>query len=193
MAIDIGEIDDVAILLKRWRSGDGFARDRIFDILYTELRRLSSSFLVGNSKVSLSPGDLVNEATMRLLHLDEIDWRDKAHFMAMASRMMRRVLIDYIRMKNADKRGHQKVTLITANISGANEFDGLLLDQALIRLGSIDPDRVEIIEMRYFGGLSLEEIAAVKGVSLSSIKRNWRSSRAWLIEAMVEAKKLAEI
>ncbi len=181
---------EIKTLLSAWRGGDAVARNKLFDLLYVELRKVSAVLLRGEGRVSLSTGDLVNEAVMRLIRLDQIDWQDKAHFMALSARMMRRVLIDHARRKDTDKRQHQKVTLITQIIGGeAVTIDLMNLEQALIRLHVIDPERADIVEMRYFGGLSLEEIAEVMNVSPSTVQRGWRASRAWLRTAMVEMAK----
>jgi RNA polymerase sigma factor (TIGR02999 family) len=189
MQSDVALNEDVQKLLHGWRDGDSQARDKLFDRLYVELRKLSSSILRGEGHISLSTGDLVNEAVMRLIGLKYIDWQDKAHFMALASRMMRRVLVEHARKKNANKRDHQKVTLVT-QVVGANaqRMDNQLLEHALIRLQALDKERAEIVEMRYYGGLSLEEIAEVIGKSPSTIKRNWRASRAWLVQAISESR-----
>lgn len=182
----IGDIE-IKTLLSAWRKGDVVARNQLFDLLYVELRKVSAVLLRGEGRVSLSTGDLVNEAVMRLIKLDQIDWQDKAHFMALSARMMRRVLIDHARRKDADKRHHQKVTLITQIIGGqAETIDLMNLEQALMRLHAIDSDRADIVEMRYFGGLSLEEIAEVMQVSPSTVQRGWRASRAWLRTAILE-------
>ena len=180
---------DVQKLLHGWRDGDQRARDMLFERLYIELRKLSSSILRGEGQISLTTGDLVNEAVMRLIGLKHIDWQDKAHFMALASRMMRRVLVEHARKKHANKREHQKVTLVT-QVAGASveRMDNQLLEHALIRLQALDKERAEIVEMRYYGGLSLEEIAEVIGKSPSTVKRNWRSSRAWLVQAISESR-----
>ena len=105
--------------------------------------------------------------------------------MALSARMMRRVLVDHARKKDADKRHHQKVTLVTHLVAGNSESVNIQkLEHALLRLQAIDPVRAQIVEMRYYGGLSLEEIGAVVSMSPSTIKRNWRASRAWLLSAM---------
>ena len=180
---------EVRTLLHQWRAGDLRARDELFDRLYSELRIVSAALLRHEGRISLSTGDLVNEASTRLVGLDSIDWQDKAHFMALAARMMRRVLIDHVRKKDADKRHHQKVTLVTGVMGGPSDtIDIQALELALIRLHAIDPQRADIVEMRYYGGLSLEEIGVVIGMSPSSVKRNWRASRAWLLNAIEEAR-----
>lgn len=172
-------------LLAAWRTGDTASRDTLFNRLYGELRQVSAALLRAESSASLSTGDLVNEAVLRLIQLDQIEWRDKSHFLALASRAMRRVLIDHSRKRNADKRHHQKVTLITRVAGGAAQaIDFDLLEKSLIRLAAIDPAKAEIVELRYFGGLTLDEISEVTGVSSSTVKRDWRVARAWLLDAM---------
>ena len=179
------ENTDIKSLLSAWRGGDEAARDRLFGVLYSELRKLSAVLLRGEGRVSLSTGDLVNEAVMRLIRLERIDWQDKAHFMALSARMMRRVLIDHARKKDSGKRQHQRVTLTTQIAGEVQEtIDLLNLEQALSRLQVMDAKRAEIVEMRYFGGLSLEEIAEVMQVSPSTVQRGWRAARAWLRTAM---------
>lgn len=179
----------IKTLLSNWRNGDMSARDRLFDLLYSDLRQVSAALLRNESNASLSTGDLVNEAAIRLMRLDQIEWADKAHFLALAARAMRRVLIDHARKKNSNKRQHQKVTLISRfGAAGVDRVELDVLEKSLIRLNLIDPEKVEIVEMRYFGGMTLEDIAEVKNVSLSTIKRNWRIARAWLLDALNEAR-----
>ena len=168
-------------LLKLWRRGDQEARDSLFKLLYAQLERISGSILSSEGAISLATGDLVSEASIRLIQLDRMEFSDRAHFLAMAARCMRRVLIDRARAKNAGKRHHQPVTLITSipgNIEQMIRSDEL--EKALVRLHAVDPERAQIVELRYFGNLSLEETAEVVGTSVSSVTRKWRSSRAWL-------------
>jgi len=173
-------------LLAAWRSGDTGARDDLFNLLYRELRQVSAALLRAESNNSLSTGDLVNEATLRLIHLDQIDWADKSHFLALAARAMRRILIDHARKKKSDKRQHHKVTLVTRLEGVEQRLDIEVLEKALIRLSVIDEEKASIVELRYFGGLSLQEIAEVVGTSESTVKRQWRVARAWLLDAMKE-------
>lgn len=180
-----GEADE---LLKAWRGGDLTARDRLFDLLYDELRQISAALLRSESRTSLSTGDLVNEAVLRLIRLERIEWSDKAHFLAISARAMRRALIDNARRKQSDKRQHQKVTLITRLGDGrADKIELDALDKALIRLSIIDEEKAAIVEMRYFGGLTVEEIAEVTGQSEATVKRHWRVARAWLRDAMKDS------
>lgn len=175
-------------LLQAWRSGDEAARDRLFALLYTELRQVSAALLRAERNTSLSTGDLVNEAVIKLMRMDKIDWADKSHFLALSARAMRRVLIDAARKRNSDKRHHHKVTLVTHIQGGAGRIDIDILEKSLIRLGLIDGEMAEIVELRYFGGLTLEEIAEVTGSSESTLKRKWRVARAWLLDAIKDAR-----
>lgn len=176
---------DVKTLLDAWKAGDVTARDTLIDLLYLELRKISGALLKGEGGISLTTGDLVSEAVIRLIGLKHMDWQDKAHFMAMSARTMRRVLIDHARKKGTDRRKHQKVTLVTHLMGGGRDsIDINTLETALTRLQVIDKDRAKIVEMRYYGGLSLEEIAEVMGVSTSTVQRSWRVSRAWLLKAL---------
>ena len=157
-------------LLVAWRGGDVQARDDLFALLYSELRQISAALLRSERNASLSTGDLVNEAVIRLMRIDQIDWADKAHFLALAARAMRRTLVDHARRKQSDKRRHDRVTLITDFAGGGPDRIELdVLEKALIRLQHLDPVRAEIVELRYCGGLTVEEIAEVTGASASTV------------------------
>jgi len=180
---------EIRQLLHDWQSGNTHSRDQLFEKLYVELKKLSSTILRGENHISISAGDLVNEAAIRLMGLNNITWQDKAHFMALASRMMRRVLIDHARRKNTNKRGHKKVTLITNHVGlNQEQIDIQHIEEALVRLQILDKERADIVEMRYYGGLSIKEITEVTGKSVSTIKRNWRVSRAWLAKTISESR-----
>jgi RNA polymerase sigma factor (TIGR02999 family) len=171
-------------LLLRWREGDIPARDRLFDLVYAELVQVAAAILRSDQRSSLSSGDLVSETCLRLIGLDRIEWQDKAHFLALSARVMRQVLVDQARRRNSDKRKHQKVTLFSQIPGhGALELELDQLDKALIRLAAIDPKRAEVVELRFFGNLTLEEVAEVTGLSDSTVKRSWRAARAWLVQA----------
>ncbi len=180
--------DDAKQMLTAWRAGDTSSRDRLFDLLYLELRQISAALLRAENRTSLSTGDLVNEAVLRLIRLERIEWADKAHFLAISARAMRRALIDHARRKGSGKREHRKVTLVTRHGGGvAERIEYDRLEKALIRLAVIDAEKAEIVELRYFGGLTMEEIAEVTGQSETTIKRHWRVARAWLRDAMSDA------
>jgi RNA polymerase sigma factor (TIGR02999 family) len=174
---------DVRDLLVRWRTGDVHARDMLFHLLYDELRQAAAALLHGERHVSLSVGDLLHESLLRLIALDRIHWQDRAHFMALTSRMMRRALIDHVRAKRRGKRDHQKVLLHT-NIPEAVNVELEEIHEALERLARIDPQRAEIVEMRYFGGMEIADVAVVLGLSEATVKRRWHSARLWLYEAL---------
>ena len=175
-------------LISAWRAGDDNARDKLFERLYVELRKISAVLLRGEGDISLTTGDVVNEATMRVINTDLIELNDKAHFLALTARTMRRVLIDHARKNNSNKRQHQKVTLITDIVGVKGAIDIQHLEKALIRLKVINSNRAKIVEMRYYGGMTVDEIANVMNCSPSTIKRDWRVSRAWLLQALEEQK-----
>ncbi|MGB3627528.1 MAG: ECF-type sigma factor [Henriciella sp.] len=177
---------ETQVLLQDWRSGDTAARNVLFERLYTELLQISAALLRAERNNSLSTGDLVNEAALRLIQLDRIDWQDRAHFLALSAKAMRRVLIDHARKKKADKREHQKVTLVTRFEGDPHRIDLDNLEKALIRLSALDEEKANIVELRYFGGLSLAEVGDLLGVSESTVKRQWRIARAWLMNALQE-------
>lgn len=175
--------DDVRVLLTAWRRGDRVARDRLFDILYAELNQSAAAMLRGERNVSLSVGDLVHETILKLIVLDQIDWQDRAHFMALTSVMMRRALVEHVRAKGRNKRHHQKVELQT-NIPDVGNADLEEVNEALDRLAVIDRQRADIVEMRYFGGMEIADIAVVLKLSESTVKRRWQAARLWLYEAL---------
>lgn len=171
-------------LIHEWQLGDREAGNRLFSILDRELQAIAAVQLRNERSVSLASGDLVNEAVLRLAQLDRMKWADKAHFLALASRVMRRVLIDRARARNADKRAHQPVTLITGIGGEDPPIELLELHMALEDLAELDPQRAEIVEMRFFGGMALPDIALVIGVSEATAKRRWASARAWLFDRL---------
>ncbi|WP_300395831.1 ECF-type sigma factor [Henriciella sp.] len=175
---------DCKALLQAWRDGDLKARDHLFECLYSELTQVSAALLRAERNSSLSTTDLVNEAAIRLIQLDQIDWSDKSHFLALSARAMRRILIDHARRKKSDKRHHQRVTLVTRLEGQPDRLDFDVLEKSLIRLNAIDSEKADIVELRYFGGLTLPEIAEVTGTSESTVKRQWRVARAWLVDAI---------
>jgi RNA polymerase sigma factor (TIGR02999 family) len=174
---------DARALLRGWREGNLAARDRLFEIFYPDLRRSAAAMLRRERGVSLSTGDLIHETVTRLIALNRIDWNDRAHFMALSARMMRRALLDHIRAKRALKREHEKVELSTG-IGEEPNIEIEELNAALERLATIDPERAEIVEMRYFGGMEIVDIAQVLHLSESTVKRRWATARLWLLEAL---------
>lgn len=178
-----GREDEVRVCLASWRGGDIVARDRLFHLLYGDLSSSAAAMLRGEGNVSLSVGDLVHETFLKLIGLNNIDWQDRAHFLALTSMMMRRALIEHVRAKRRAKRDHQKVELVT-NIADVINADVMEINDALDQLGRIDPERAEIVEMRYFGGMEIADIATVLKLSESTVKRRWQAARLWLYEAL---------
>lgn len=180
-----GATGDRALLLA-WQAGDPQAGERLFQAVHQELRTIAAALLRYEFGTSLSIGDLVGEAVLKLIQVERMEWRDTAHFMALAARVMRQVLIDQARARNAGKRAHHKVTMVTGMDVGEPPVDLLALNAALTDLERFDPERAAIVEMRYFGGMSLQDIADVTGSSLATVKRRWHSTRLWLFDALQE-------
>lgn len=171
------------MLIAAWRTGDAGARDQLLERLAPELRAIASAQLRRERGVSFSSGDLVNDAILRLVQFGRISINDKAHVMALSARLMRRILIDHARMRRADKRDHVRVVL-NEELDGEHGPDLIALETALIRLGAIDEELMALVEMRYFGGMAMGDIAEVTGLSEATLKRRWRTARAWLADAL---------
>ena len=171
------------MLLVDWRDGDMAARDRLIARLHPELEQIAAARVRRDANSSLSTHDLINEAVERILKIDEPQVADRSHFIALASRMMRNILIGNARAKSAGKRAHRRVELNT-QVEGAGPVDLHHLDSALIRLEAIDPSLMEIVEMRYFGGMTITEVAEVTGWSEPTVKRRWQVARVWLSDAL---------
>jgi RNA polymerase sigma factor (TIGR02999 family) len=177
--------EDTQALIVRWRGGEDDARDRLIARLQPELAQIAAARMRREGDSSLSTGDLVNEAVMRLIRIEDLALADRAHFLALASRLMRRILVDHARLKATDKRRHHKVEL-TTHVDGERRHDMTSLDSALIRLAALDRQLMEVVEMRYFGGMTVEDVAAVTQLSEATVKRRWRTARAWLASALEE-------
>lgn len=175
--------DDISALLRAWTDGDRQALARLTPIVYGELRRLAHYYLKGErSGHSLQTTALVNEAYMRLVDYKRMRWQNRAHFMAAAAQAMRRILVDHARRRNA-KRGAnvQHVSLDAEAVLGPARTDDFeLLDDALNSLARRAPRKAKVVELRFFGGLSVEETADVLGVSPMTVMREWKSAKAWL-------------
>jgi RNA polymerase sigma-70 factor (ECF subfamily) len=184
-----GEPDasDISGLLRAWSDGDQSALERLTPIVYDELHRLARRYMRRERPAhSLQASALVNEAYMRLVDYKRMQWQDRAHFFAVSSLVMRRILVDHARRHNLRRGGAvQHVSLDEAAVmSGDEDMDLLALDDALNTLARIDPRKVQVVEMRFFGGLSVEETAEVLKVSAITVKRDWRSARAWLFREL---------
>src|SRR5262249_10859946 len=153
-------------------------------LLYEQLRRLARRHMVGQRHDhTFSTADLINEAYLKLAHLDEPEWKNRTHFLSVASRAMRSVLVDYARKRRYAKRGANPVPVALTGAKLISEQPGeevLAIDEALKRLSELDPRKSQIVELRYFGGLGIEEVAEVVAVSTGTVKRQWEKSRAWL-------------
>jgi len=174
-------------LLSAWRNGDESALGRVIDVAYPHLRAVANRQLAGErSNHTLQPTALVNEAFLRLNGAAHIDWRDRTHFVRIVARIMRDILVDHARRRSAAKRdGGLQVALTGLDIpEPASEVDVLGLDAALARLEAIDPEKARVVELRYFGGLTVEQTAEALGLSTATVKRHWRAARVWLHEAL---------
>ena len=173
----------VTDLLVAWRGGDESALPQLIPLVYTELRRLAHRQMRHErGGHTLQTTAVVNEAYMRLIDLARVRWQDRAHFFAMSARLMRRILVDHARARNQLKRGGgaQQVTLDESLIGTAVPMDLVALDDALQTLAKIDPRKSQVVELRMFGGLSVDESAAALQVSATTVMRDWRMAKAWL-------------
>ena len=180
--------DSVTQLLIEVSKGDRGAVDLLLPVIYDELRKLAANYLRRERPDhTLQPTALVHEAYLRLVDQSRVNWQNRAHFFGVAAQIMRRLLVDHARKHNAEKRGQdfQKLSL-DENIDRAVERSGELiaLDDALKALAVFDEQKARIIELRYFGGLSIEETADILGVTPTTIKRHWRMAKAWLYGEM---------
>jgi RNA polymerase sigma-70 factor, ECF subfamily len=184
-----GAPGEVTRLLLAWNSGDKAALERLMPLVYAELRQLAERhFRKERRGHTLQPTAVVHEAYFRLIDQTRVTWKNRGHFLAIASQAMRRILIDHARGRDAEKRGGEveKVTLDVsiASPEPSREVDILALDEALKRLKALDGSQAQIVELRFFGGLTIEETAEVMEVSPSSVKRDFRSARAWLFREL---------
>lgn len=176
---------DYIALMSEWQSGDCVAGDELINEIHRELEIIAAAKLSKEAHSSLSTGDLINEAIIRLSRANRIEFQDRAHILAIASRIMRQILVDESRRRNRDKRQHHKVTLITNLGEWQLPVELLTLDMCLEELRTIDPQRADIVEMRFFGGMSLTDISTVLDISVATVKRRWEASRLWLQNRMV--------
>ncbi|HYX90085.1 MAG TPA: sigma-70 family RNA polymerase sigma factor [Myxococcaceae bacterium] len=180
----------VTALLAAAETGDEAALTRLVPLVYEELRRLARRHMAGQRPGhTLQTADLVNEAYLKLVNAKETGWKNRVHFFAVASRAMRSVLVDYARRRGYAKRGGNpvRVSLSEADqISEQRTAEVVAVDEALSRLAALDPRKAQIVELRYFGGLSVEEAADLLGLSSRTIKREWRWARAWLYRELGE-------
>ena len=167
-----------------WGTGDESALQRLVPLVHKELHRIAQRHMKGErAGHSLQATALVNEAYLRLVDVQHVNWQNRAHFLAMAARMMRRILVDYARSRHYQKRGGAavRVTLDEMNMAGVEPGRDLVaLDDALGELARLDARKSRVVELRYFGGLSVSETAAVLNVSEDTVMRDWKVAKAWL-------------
>ena len=176
-------VGEISMLLRAWSDGDQSALERLTPIVYHELHRLARRYMKRERPGhSLQTSALVNEAYMRLVDYKRMQWQNRAHFFAVSAQVMRRILVEHARRHNVKRGGGvQHISLDQAAVVGGGEdVDLVALDDAMLTLARIDPRKVQVVEMRFFGGLSVEETAEVLKVSTVTVKRDWRAASAWL-------------
>jgi RNA polymerase sigma factor (TIGR02999 family) len=175
--------DEITHLLRRWGEGDAGALDTLMPLVYNRMRQLAHQRLRSDRNASLNTTALVHEAYLKLVDAPHVTVRDRGHFLGLASRVMRHLLVDHARTRKAAKRGQGMTRVELGDDFGIADdtLDSITeLDEALARLDAIDERRSRILEQRYFGGLTLEETASALGISVATVKRELRSARAWL-------------
>lgn len=178
----------VTRLLIEWRDGDAAALERLMPVVYDELRRVAQRHMQRETDSTLQATALVNEAYLRLVGI-EVDWKDRVHFFAVAAGLMRRILVDRARRRRADKRGGGGPMVVLDDMPGTArpEDDLLALDQALEQLAEQDPRKSRVLELRFFGGLTIEETAAVLELSHATVERDLKTARAWILQRLRSA------
>lgn len=176
----------ITLLLNEWKRGDADAFDRLMDYVYQDLKKRASVYMKNERPDhSLQTTGLVHEAFIKLIDKNEIEWQDRQHFLAIASTVMRRIIIDYARHRKRDKRGgnNENLPLEEARYilsKGSSKIDLIALDEALNNLAAFDERQAKIVELKYFGDMSLDEIAEILDISKTTVKRDWNIAKAWL-------------
>ena len=180
---------DVTNLLRLWSEGDEQAFERLIPLVYDELHRMAGRYLCGErNNASLQTTGLVNEVCLRLLGWDQARWQNRQHFFGVSAQMMRRVLVDIARRRRANRRGGPEA--VRVSLDGIDlpapqpDLDLVAVDEALGKLAVEDPRKARVVELRFFGGLSMEETAQTLGVSLRTVHSDWAYARAWLYRAL---------
>jgi len=178
--------EDVTGLLLAWSEGEQAALEKLVPLVYAELRRVAHRYMGGErAGHSLQTTALVHEAYLRLVDTKKVRWQNRAHFFAISAQIMRRILVDFARSRRYLKRGGQKVSFDVALIPSKERGQDLVaLDEALKALGAVDARKSQVVELRFFGGLSVAETAEVLKVSAETVLRDWRLARVWLLEEM---------
>lgn len=179
-------LGEVTKILMRWRNGDSTARNDLFDTIYVDLRQRAGGMLRGmGPRKPLQPTELVNEAFLKLAGGQDVGWQDRNHFLAIASTVMRQVLVDIYRQTQAQKRAKESVTLATEHLADTIvpiEFEDL--ERALTDLAVIDLQLATVVELKFFAGMTNAEVAESMQQSESTVKRNWRTAKAWLLNRL---------
>jgi RNA polymerase sigma factor (TIGR02999 family) len=187
---------EITVLLHAWRRGEAGALDELMPLVYGELRRIAHKYMMREHPGhTLQTTAIVNEVYLRLVDSAGIEWKDRSHFFAISANLMRRILVEFARSRGREKRGGgiQKVEIDEAILSLPQRGTDLVaLDDALTALAALDARKAKVIELRFFGGLSLEEAAEVLGVSPDTVRRDWRLARAWLCREMTLGANLNE-
>jgi RNA polymerase sigma factor (TIGR02999 family) len=177
----------ITVLLGRWRDGDRDAESQLIELLYPQLRRMAAAQSARQHGVlTLAPTELANEAYLRFRDQQQVDWKNRDHLFAILATVLRRVLIDYLRERSAEKRGAGQVVVDIGGLgehehpSTPSHFEWLALEQALEKLEVLDPEVARVVELRLFAGLGPGEIADVTGSSVATVGRQWRFARSWL-------------
>ena len=180
----------VTRLLLEWSDGDGQALTRLIPLVYDELRRIAGQYLRRErAGHTLQPTAVVHEAYLKLVGQRRVRWQNRAHFFAVAAQLIRRILVDHARARAAAKRGGGLPPLALERApgpAGGRDLDVLALDETLRRLSTLDPRQARLVELRFFAGLGVEESAEVMGVSPATVKREWRTAKAWLYRELRE-------
>lgn len=185
---EMASTDEVTKLLRAWGSGDEEALQRLIPLVYDELHRLAQRYMASEqSGHPLQTTALVHEVYLRLVNVQNMDWQNRTHFYALCARLMRRILIDFARSRNYQKRGPQfaHIQLEEAvTVSTVVSAELLAVDDALKHLATVDARKSEVVELRFFGGLTVEETAAALGVSAETVMRDWKLAKAWLLREL---------
>ena len=181
---------DVTALLLAWSDGDQAAASRLIEVVYDELRRVARRHLRSERDHSLAPTALVHEAYLKLVDQRRVRWQNRAHFFGIAAQLMRRILVDHARSRAAAKRGKDRTVCLDAADAATPPFDVdiLALDAALDKLGALDARQSKLVELRFFAGLTVEEVAATLDVAPITVKRDWAHARAWLFRELQQAR-----
>jgi RNA polymerase sigma factor (TIGR02999 family) len=179
---------DITRLLQAWSSGDEGALERLTPLVYDQLHRLAHSYMSREQAgQTLQTTALVHEVYLRLVDVENVDWQNRAHFYGLCARLMRRILIDFARSRNYQKRGGQIPHIEleeAATVSAVVGSELLAVDEALKQLAAVDTRKSEVVELRFFGGLTVEETAAALGVSPETVMRDWKLAKAWLLREL---------